>query len=58
MAENGYRISSVRLLAKRLGEYGHSLKERLPEESELAQHAYEDGHRLSWNETRILDIES
>jgi hypothetical protein len=34
------------------------LKEDLVEKSKLAQHAYEEGHRVSWNETRILEIES
>jgi hypothetical protein len=30
----------------------------LPEISKLAQHVYEKGHWLSWDEARILEIES
>jgi hypothetical protein len=30
----------------------------LIEKSKLAQHAYEEGHRVSWDEARILEIES
>jgi hypothetical protein len=46
-----------RLLAMRLHEHGHNLKEGLPENSTLDQHAYVEGHRSIWNEDRILDIE-
>jgi hypothetical protein len=28
------------------------------EKSKLAQHAYEEGHRVGWDEARILEIES
>jgi hypothetical protein len=34
------------------------LKEGLLEKSILAQHAYEEGHRVVWDETRILETES
>jgi hypothetical protein len=30
----------------------------LPEKSKLAQHAYEEGHTIGWDEARILEIES
>jgi hypothetical protein len=35
-------------------EHMHNLKEGRLEKSKLAQHAYEDGHRVSWDEARIL----
>jgi predicted GIY-YIG superfamily endonuclease len=35
-----------RLLAVRLREHKHNLKEGLLEQSKLAQHAYEEGHRV------------
>jgi hypothetical protein len=42
----------------RLCEHRHSLKEDLLEESKLAQHSYEEGHMVGWDEARILEIES
>jgi hypothetical protein len=36
----------------------HNLKEGLLEKSKLAQHAHEEGHRVVWNEARILETES
>jgi hypothetical protein len=39
-------------------EHTHDLKEGLLENSKLAQHAYEEGHRAIWDEARILEIES
>jgi hypothetical protein len=47
-----------RPLAMRLPEHRQSLKESLLEKSKLAQHAYEDGHNVGWDEARILEIES
>jgi hypothetical protein len=41
-----------------LSEHRHNLKEGLLEKSKLARHAYEKGHRVGWNEDRILEIES
>jgi hypothetical protein len=35
-----------------------NLKEGLLEKSKLAQHAYEQGHRVGWDEARVLKIES
>jgi hypothetical protein len=40
----------------RLSEHWH--KEGLLEKSKLAQHAYEEGHRVGCDEARILEIES
>jgi hypothetical protein len=36
----------------------HNLKEGLHDKSKLAQHAYEEGHRVCWDEGRVLEIES
>jgi hypothetical protein len=47
-----------RPLAMLLREHGHSLQQGLLEKSKLAQHAYEEGHRVGWDEARILEIES
>jgi hypothetical protein len=47
-----------RLLAMRLHEHRHNLREGLLEKSKLAQYAYEEGCRIGWDEARILEIES
>jgi hypothetical protein len=47
-----------RPLGVQLCEHRHSLKEGLLEKSKLAQHTYEDGHRVGWDEAGILEIES
>jgi predicted GIY-YIG superfamily endonuclease len=47
-----------RPLAMRLSEHKHSLKEDFLEKSKLAQHAYEEGHRVGWKEARILETAS
>jgi hypothetical protein len=36
----------------------HNLKEGLLKKSELAQNACRKGHRIGWDEARILEIES
>jgi hypothetical protein len=36
----------------------HNLKEILLKTSKLAQYAYEEGHRVIWDEARIFGIES
>jgi hypothetical protein len=41
-----------------LREHRHNFKDGIPEKSKLAQHAYEEGHRVTWDETRVLEIES
>jgi hypothetical protein len=35
-----------------------TISEYLLEKSKLAQHAYEEGHKVGWDEARILEIES
>jgi hypothetical protein len=47
-----------RPLAVRPCEHWHSLKDGLLEKSKLAQRAYEEGHRVGWDEARVLEIES
>jgi hypothetical protein len=40
--------------AVRLREHSHNLTEGLLEKSKLAQHAYEESHRVVWDEAKIL----
>lgn len=42
----------------RLKNTEHSLKGELLETSEPAQHAYEEGRRMIWNETAIIHMET
>jgi hypothetical protein len=42
----------------RLREHRHNLQQGLLEKSKLAQHAYEEGHRVGWDDARVLEIES
>jgi hypothetical protein len=44
--------------AVRLREHRHNLQQGLLEKSKLAQHAYEEGHKVVWDDARILKIES
>jgi hypothetical protein len=46
-----------RSLATQLREHKHNFKEGLIEKSKLAQHAYEEGHRVIRNKARILEID-
>jgi hypothetical protein len=46
-----------RPLAVRLREHRHNFKEGLLEKSKLAQHAYEENHKVDWHGVRILVIE-
>jgi hypothetical protein len=39
-------------------EHRHNLIAGLLEKSKLAQHAYEEGHWVGWDEATILEIES
>ncbi|PNF13748.1 hypothetical protein B7P43_G14091 [Cryptotermes secundus] len=49
-----YICETGRPLAVRIREHRHNLKKGLLEKSRLAQHAYEEGHRVSW----IFEVES
>jgi hypothetical protein len=46
-----------RPLPVRIGEHKFNLRNGLLDRSKLAQHAFEEGHRISWNEAKILQIE-
>jgi hypothetical protein len=41
----------------RLCEHKHNFKEGLLEKSNLAQHAYEEEHKVLWDEARVLEVE-
>jgi hypothetical protein len=58
--ENGrsYIGETGRPLAVRLPEQRLNLQQGLLEKSKLAQYAYKEGHILSWDDARILEIES
>jgi hypothetical protein len=43
---------------EQLLEHRHNLQQDLLEKSKPASHAYEEGHRIGWDDARILDIES
>jgi hypothetical protein len=47
-----------RPLAVRFREHIHNLQHGLLEKSKLAQYAYEEVHRIRWDDARILEIES
>jgi predicted GIY-YIG superfamily endonuclease len=53
-----YNGETSRPLAVRLREHRHNLQQGFLEKSKLAQHAYEEGHRVGWNNARVLEIES
>jgi hypothetical protein len=53
-----YIEETGRPLAVRLREHRHNLQQGLLEKSKLAQHAYEEGHRVGWDDARVLEIES
>jgi hypothetical protein len=56
--DRSYIGQTGRTLALRIREHRHHLKEGLLDKSKLAQHAYEEGHRVGWDEARVLEIDS
>jgi predicted GIY-YIG superfamily endonuclease len=46
-----------RPLSVRIWEHKFNLKNGLLDKSKLAQHAFEEGHHISWKEAKILQIE-
>jgi hypothetical protein len=46
-----------RTLQARIKEHKYNLTQGLLEKSKLAQHAYEEGHKICWNEAKLLRIE-
>jgi hypothetical protein len=53
-----YIVETDRPLAVRLHEHRHHLQQGLLEKSKLAQHAYEEGQSVGWDEARALEIAS
>jgi hypothetical protein len=53
-----YIVETGRPLAIQLREHRHNLRVGLQEKSKLVHHAFEEGHRVVWDEARILEIES
>jgi hypothetical protein len=49
---------SVQFIINFLREHRHNLQQGLLEKWKLAQHACEEGHRIEWDDARILEIES
>jgi hypothetical protein len=47
-----------RLLDVRIKEDKYNLTQGLLEKTKLAQYAYEEGHKICWNEVKVLQIES
>jgi hypothetical protein len=47
-----------RPLAVRILEHTYNLKQGLLEKSKLAQLAYEEDHKVNWDEARVLEFES
>jgi hypothetical protein len=52
-----YVGETSRPLSVRIGEHKVNLKNGLLDKSKLTQHAFEEGHQISWNEAKILQIE-
>jgi hypothetical protein len=44
------------LLKVRIKERKYNLTQGLLEKSKLYQHAYEEGHKIRWNEAKVLQI--
>jgi hypothetical protein len=53
-----YIAETGKPIAVRLREHRHNLQQDLLEKSKVAQHAYEEGHGIGWDEARILETES
>jgi hypothetical protein len=47
-----------RTLEVHIKEHKYNLTQSLLEKSKLAQHAYGQGHKICWNEAKVLQIES
>jgi hypothetical protein len=53
-----YIGETSRPLEVRIKGHEYNLTEGLVEKSKLAQHAYDEGHKICWNEAKVLQIES
>jgi hypothetical protein len=49
-----YTEETERPLAARIRKHRHNLQQGLLEKSKLAQHAYEEGHTVGWDDARTL----
>jgi hypothetical protein len=50
-------VTRSRPLEVRIKEHKHNLTQDLLEKPKLPQHAYEEGHKIYWNEAKVLQIE-
>jgi hypothetical protein len=55
--DRSYIGETRRPLEVRIKEHKYNLTQGLLEKSKLAQHAYEEGHKICWNKARVLQIE-
>jgi predicted GIY-YIG superfamily endonuclease len=53
-----YMGETIRRLEVRIKEHKYNRAQDLLEKSKLAQHAYEEVHKICWNEAKILHIET
>jgi hypothetical protein len=53
-----YIGETSRPLEVRIKEHNYNLPQGSLERSKLAQHAYEEGHKICWNEAKVLQIET
>jgi hypothetical protein len=54
---SSYIGETGRLLEVCIKEHKYNLTQGLLEKSKLAQHAHEEGHKICWNEAKVLHIE-
>jgi hypothetical protein len=52
-----YIIETSRPLEVCIKEHGYNLTQGFLEKSKLAQHVYEDGHKICWKEAKVLQVE-
>jgi predicted GIY-YIG superfamily endonuclease len=53
-----YIGETSRPLEVRIKEHKYNLTQGLLKKSKLAQYAYEEGHKIRWNEAKVLKIET
>jgi hypothetical protein len=56
VADVSYICEISRHLEVRIKEHKYNLTQGLLENSKLAQRSYEEGHKLGWNEAKVLQI--
>jgi hypothetical protein len=47
----------ISMFSMRIKEHKHNLKQGLLEKSKLAQHSYEEGHHIKWDEAEAIQKE-